>query len=393
MSNWRYRHKNNRFRPRRFHAGRQGGFRIKSFDPSLVVKHAPEYKQDIYEPKHAFSEFAISEKIKANIKKHGFVHPTPIQDKAIPEILSGGDVVGVANTGTGKTGAFLIPLINKVLLNRGACVLIIAPTRELVVQIDTELQKLSRDLNIFSAVCIGGVSIRGQIEKLQRGVNFVIGTPGRLLDLNNQRILVFGKFGTVVLDEVDRMLDMGFIKDIQKIIFQLPKSRQSLFFSATVGDSAMQVMKQFTKNPVTVSVKLQDITLNVDQEVINIGGKSKLTVLQELLDDREYKKVLVFGRTKRGTEKLSRDLAKIGFQVSAIHGNKSQNQRQKSLEMFRRGVINILIATDVVARGIDVENITHVINYDLPESYDHYLHRIGRTGRAEKRGKAVTFVD
>ena len=386
-------YKNNRFRPRRSGARRQGTFRIKTFDPSQVVNSAPVASRESYEPKHAFSDFAISKKLKANISQRGFTSPTPIQDQAIPEILKNRDVVGIANTGTGKTAAFLIPLINKVCLNRNSRVLIIAPTRELAVQIDKDLQSFSQGLGIYSAICIGGVSIHGQINKLQRRPHFVIGTPGRLLDLSNQRKLKFREFDSVVLDEVDRMLDMGFIRDVQKIISQLPHSRQSLFFSATVGKKVLEIMKQFTNNPMTISVKSQDIATNVDQEVVHVGGKAKLDVLQKLLDQREFEKVLVFGRTKRGAERLARDLAKMGFQVSAIHGNKSQNQRQKSLELFRKGHINILIATDVVARGIDVDNITHVINYELPETYDHYLHRIGRTGRAGKKGKALTFVN
>jgi superfamily II DNA/RNA helicase len=221
----------------------------------------------------------------------------------------------------------------------------------------------------------------------------VIGTPGRLLDLNFQRKLDFGHFRSVVLDEVDRMLDMGFIKDVQKIISQLPHHRQSLFFSATVGESVMEIMKQFTLKPTTISVKSQDLAINVNQKVIRVNGRAKLKVLQELLDRREFEKVLVFGRTKRGADKLTRDLAKMGFLVSVIHGNKTQNQRQRSLEMFRTGKVSVLIATDVVARGIDVDNITHVINYELPETYDHYLHRIGRTGRAGKKGNALTFVN
>ena len=321
-------YRNNRFRPRRAGARRQGGFRIKTFDPSHVVNNAPVFKQEKYEPKHTFSDFAISENLKVSINRRGFTIPTPIQDQAIPEILKNRDVVGIANTGTGKTAAFLIPLINKVMLNRGQRVLIITPTRELAVQIEKELTLLARHLGIYSVVCIGGVSINAQIHRLQRKPQFVIGTPGRLLDLNNQRKLDFGQFGSVVLDEVDRMLDMGFIRDIQKIISQLPRHRHSLFFSATVGNSVMNVMKQFTLKPVTISVKSQNSTINVDQEIIRVNGRTKLEVLQELLDQREFEKVLVFGRTKRGADKLARDLAKTGFQVSTIHGNKTQNPRQ-----------------------------------------------------------------
>jgi len=402
-------YKNNRFRSRHSYARKNGSFRmkthmrthikthirthIKTFDPSNVVNNTPVFEIVAYQTKHTFPEFKISENLKASIKKRGFTNPTPIQDQAIPEILQNKDVVGIANTGTGKTAAFLIPLLNKIIHNRGQRALIITPTRELAVQIEKELVQLARNLNIYSVVCIGGVSLHAQIRKLARRPQFVVGTPGRLLDLSSQKKLDFSQFNSVVLDEVDHMLDMGFIKDVQKIISQLPNNRQSLFFSATVGDSVMQIMKQFTKNPVTISVKSQNIAINVDQEVIKINGRTKLNVLQTLLDQQEFEKVLIFGRTKRGAEKLARDLSKMGFQVSTIHGNKSQNQRQRSLELFRRGSVNILIATDVVARGIDVNNITHVINYELPETYDHYLHRIGRTGRAGKKGKALTFVN
>jgi len=387
------RRNNNRYRPHRGGGRGNGGFKIKTFDPSRVVDNVPEFTQEEYEPKHTFSDFAISGNLKESISKRGYTIPTPIQDQTIPEILQNKDVVGIANTGTGKTAAFLIPLINKVMQNRNQRVLVIAPTRELAVQIEKELMLFTRNLGIHSVVCIGGVSINPQIYKLQRRPQFVIGTPGRLLDLSAQRKLDFGQFESVVLDEVDRMLDMGFIRDIQEIISQLPRRRQSLFFSATVGDNVMNIMKQFTLKPVRISVKTQDSVVNVDQEIIRVGGRSKIEVLQDLLDKREFEKVLVFGRTKRGADKLTRDLVKMGFLVSAIHGNKTQNQRQRSLEMFRDGKVNVLIATDVVARGIDVDNITHVINYELPETYDHYLHRIGRTGRAGRKGKALTFVN
>ena len=380
----------NRFRPRG--NGGQRGFRTKSFDPSHLVGKAEVVKEEVYIPKHTFSDFAISERLKDCIQSRNFSEPTPIQDQTIPEILDGKDVVGIANTGTGKTAAFLIPLINKVLNLRGERVLIIAPTRELAVQIEEELFLFSRGLGIYSCICIGGVSINGQINKLQRRPQFVIGTPGRLMDLESQRKINFSEFSSVVLDEVDRMLDMGFIRDVEKIISHLPAKRQSLFFSATMAAEVIPVMKRFTQNPVMVSVKSQDSAVNVDQEVIKVGGREKMQVLQELLDQREFQKVLVFGRTKRGAERLYRDLSRMGFQVAAIHGNKTQNQRQKSLDLFKEGHVNILIATDVVARGIDVKDITHVINYELPETYEDYLHRIGRTGRAGKKGTALTFV-
>lgn len=384
----------NKFRVRNTYVRRQRGYRIKTFDPSHVVANTPVYevKTEEYVPNHSFSDFAISENLKRNIAGRGYSNPTPIQDESIPEILKGNDVVGIANTGTGKTAAFLIPLIDKVVKQKGKCVLVIAPTRELAVQISEELTAFSRNLNIYSAVCIGGVSMHTQIRHLSKNPHFVIGTPGRLIGLSNQRKLHFRNYDTVVLDEVDRMLDMGFIKDVKQIISELPRARQSLFFSATVSDNVMSVMSQFTHQPVRISLKSQDSALNVRQEVMRVNGAGKLHILQELLDKREFERVLVFGRTKRGAEKLARDLSHNGFSVAAIHGNKTQNQRQKALDLFKRGEVRVLIATDVVARGIDVDNITHVINYELPESYEDYLHRIGRTGRAGKSGTAITFV-
>jgi superfamily II DNA/RNA helicase len=277
--------------------------------------------------------------------------------------------------------------------DRRSRVLIIAPTRELAIQIDKEFQSFSRGFGIYSTVCIGGVSIHGQIHKLGRGPNFVIGTPGRLLDLENQRKLNFNQYDSIVLDEVDRMLDMGFIHDVNEIISKLPTDRQSLFFSATLGSKVKGVMGDFIYNPVMISVKVTDTRANVHQDIIKLNGRNKANVLRELLDKEEVSKTLIFTRTKRGADSLHRDLSKVNFQATVLHGNKTQNQRQKSLEQFRQNRVNILIATDVASRGIDIDNISHVINYDLPESYEAYVHRIGRTGRADKKGIALTFVD
>ena len=372
--------------------GQNGGFRIKTFDPSHVIGGVQVPEMEIPEVKHAFSDFEISGKLKVSIAGRGYIQPTPIQDQAIPEILSGRDVVGIANTGTGKTAAFLIPLINKVMQDRAQRVLIITPTRELAVQIDTELQSFSRGLGIYSVICIGGVSIRGQINKLQRKPNFVIGTPGRLIDLENQRKINFGGFRSIVLDEVDRMLDMGFIHSVNEIVSKLPQARQSLFFSATLDPKVKGIMSKFIHNPVMISVKTSDRIGNIHQDIVKLNGRNKSEVLCELLDKEEVSKTLIFTRTKRGADALHRNLSKINFQAAVLHGNKTQNQRQRSLEQFRQNRINILIATDVASRGIDIDDISHVINYDLPESYEAYIHRIGRTGRADKKGIALTFI-
>lgn len=386
-------YRNNKFRSRRSNGRGQRNFRIKSFDPSNIVKNMPVFEQEEYKLEHAFFDFAISGKIKSNISKCGFVNPTPIQDRVVPVVLENKDVVGIANTGTGKTAAFLIPLINKVYLDRNSRILIITPTRELAVQIDKEFRALSQGLNLYSTVCIGGVSIRGQINSLRRRPSFVVGTPGRLLDLYNQKKLDFFHFNNVVLDEVDRMLDMGFIDDIKKIVFKLPRNRQSLFFSATFNERTKSIMSDFSNNPVIISVKSQDASSNVHQEIVALKNRNKVNVLSEILDKKEVEKTLVFVRTKRGADSLNRRLNSVGFKTAVMHGNKTQNQRQRSLQQFKEGRVNVLIATDVASRGIDVNNITHVINYDLPESYEVYIHRIGRTGRVGKKGEALTFIN
>ena len=366
--------------------------KIRSFDPRTIMRKIASPSSNVYEIKNKFSDFTLNNRLSKNIEFHGFNTPTPIQDRAIPEIMSGCDVVGVANTGTGKTGAFLIPLINKVYLNRNSRILIIAPTRELAVQINKELLSFSQGLDIYSATCIGGVSIRNQIYKLQTRPHFVIGTPGRLLDLENQRRIDFSRFDSIVLDEVDRMLDMGFIHDINKIISKLPQKRQSLFFAATLDDKVKSVMSKFIVNPVMISVKVADTSVNVRQDIIELRGRNKSDILCELLDKKEVSKTLIFMRTKRSADVLHRSLSNIGFQTAVLHGNKTQSQRQRSLDQFGQGRVNILIATDVASRGIDIDDISHVINYDLPESYDAYIHRIGRTGRADKKGIALTFI-
>lgn len=373
---------------------RKFGNKIKYMDARLIVKKEAELvKSEPYQAKHQFSDFNIAEKIKQNILAKGYKTPTPIQDQTITHLLEGRDVVGIANTGTGKTAAFLIPLINKVYIDRNQKVLIVAPTRELAVQIRNEFNEFTLNAGLQSVLCIGGVNINPQIKALKQPFNFVIGTPGRIKDLKNQNKLNIALFSTIVLDEVDRMLDMGFIHDIKFIISHLPKYRQSLFFSATMTPAVTEIMHSLSPNPITVSVKKQETSLNVDQDVVSVRGVNKLEVLHDLLISEGFEKVLIFGRTKWGVEKLARALVQRGFKVAALHGNKNQNQRQRALDDFRNNKINILLATDVAARGLDIEGITHVINYELPETYDDYVHRIGRTGRAERKGTALTLID
>jgi superfamily II DNA/RNA helicase len=359
----------------------------------MFVKKAVAVAEAAYVPVNSFSDFPLPEVVKKNIQGRGFDKPTAIQDQAILPVLQGRDLVGIANTGTGKTAAFLLPLITKVSNERSQKVLIVTPTRELAAQIQDELRMFSSGLGIFSVLCIGGASLRNQARALSRQPNFVIGTPGRIKDLEGRRILNLGHYGNVVLDEVDRMLDMGFIHDIRRIISFLPKSRQSLFFAATLPRETKAVMQSFLTDPVVVSVKTGATPQNVDQDIIRTRGRNKLEILHQLLIKEEFRKVLVFGRTKWGVNKLEISLTKRGFKAVAIHGNKSQGQRSRALRMLKNNEVQVLLATDVASRGIDIEDLTHVINYDLPGTYDDYVHRIGRTGRAGKKGVALTFVD
>lgn len=370
--------------------------KIKKLDHNLFINqptHSDNLKET-HEIKHVFNDFKINSALKENIKNKGFINPTPIQDQAIPEILNGRDVIGIANTGTGKTGAFLIPIINKIYNNRKEKVLIVAPTRELAMQIDEEFRAFSKDMKMYSVLTIGGSSINRQKQELRRNHNVVIGTPGRIKDLIKSKVLNLSMFHTVILDEVDRMVDIGFINDVKYLISLMPKKRHSLFFSATVTDKVNEILLEFVKNPVSISVKTANTAETVEQDIVKITeDKSKVEVLHDLLISDGFDKVMVFGRTKWGIEKLTKQLIQRGFKVAAIHGNKTQGQRKRALNSFKSNEINILLATDVASRGIDVDGVTHVINYDAPESYDDYVHRIGRTGRANKRGKALTFVE
>ncbi len=350
--------------------------------------------EEAYVSQHRFGDFPISQVLKANIAAKGYTTPTPIQDQAMPAIFAGRDLIGIANTGTGKTAAFLIPLIEKISKNKNQRVLIIAPTRELALQIGQELRDFARGLGIRWAMVIGGVSAWRQKQDISAGAHVVIGTPGRLKDLIGERILSMSQFRSVVLDEADRMVDIGFISDIKYFISLLPKERQSLFFSATVSGRVSEILTQFVRSPVTVSVKKQDTVVGVTQRIIEVtNGKKKIEYLHDLLIQKGFDKVLIFGRTKWGVERLASELVSRGFKAAAIHGNKRQSQRERTLTQFKSNEIQILLATDVASRGLDIDNVSHVINYDMPQSYDDYVHRIGRTARANKTGTALTFVD
>lgn len=362
--------------------------------PNRYVQAAQAPEQEVpYTAQHTFSDFGFTDLLLNNVLKHGYQTPTPIQDQAIPVLMQGQDVIGIANTGTGKTAAFLLPLLNKVVRDPNQGVLILAPTRELALQILEEFRAFAQGLKIGSCLCIGGMNLDAQVQQLRREPHFVIGTPGRIKDLIQRGAFKTELFTNVVLDEVDRMLDIGFRQDIQFLIAQLPSQRHSAFFSATMSQETEAIAHSFLTNPVMIQVSKKQTNEHIEQDVIRLRpGQNKVDVLHQLLRQQEFKKVMVFGRTKRGVNKLEKMLADLGIRVTSIHGNKSQNARQRSLQAFKIGRVQALLATDVAARGIDIEDVTHVINFDEPQSYDDYVHRIGRTGRAGKSGKALTFI-
>ncbi len=375
--------------------GRRRAPQARALDLTQFVKKAIQTTEtEVFNPKHRFADFEMHSKLKANVAAAGYVHPTPIQDGTIPHILNGRDVIGIANTGTGKTAAFLLPLIHKTFKHRTEKVLIIVPTRELALQIEDELRKFATGSGLCSALCIGGAHMGDQLRSLSRNPSFVIGTPGRLKDLIERKKLHIAEFNNIVLDEVDRMLDMGFINDIKYLVALMKTPRQSLFFSATMPREILDLAQKFLNDPVTITIKSRATSENVDQDIVRVGPKEeKIEVLHNLLIMPELKKVLIFGRTKHGVEKLASRLEDRGFKADSIHGDKSQSQRARALRRFKNDELTVLVATDVAARGLDIPDVTHVINYELPENYEDYIHRIGRTGRGDKKGNALTFVD
>jgi len=359
----------------------------------LIAKAVYEDLPSIYVLDHNLLEFNLVKELKRNITYKKYTSPTKIQYEAIPKILEGRDILGLASTGSGKTAAFLIPMINKGVQDRSQRFLIVVPTRELAIQIQDEFMQLARNTGLRSVLVIGGNSIRAQIGILRRDPAFVIATPGRLKDVSERGAIYLADINNVILDEVDRMLDMGFIEDIRYITSRLNKNRQSLFFSATMNRKSEEIANTLLKKPVKIEVEKQQPGKNVDQDVVRLKpGETKFNVLCDYLSKDEFKKILVFTRTKREAESLSKKLFDKGIKVNSLHGDKRQAQRTRIIDAFKKDNLNILIATDVASRGLDVNNISHVINYDIPENYDDYIHRIGRTGRAGKKGYALTFL-
>lgn len=380
--------------------GRRGGGNRgpakKYIHPSKFINKAVTKADEvIYESKHTFADFPFGAQLHHNVAEKGYKTPSAIQDQAIPFIIEGKDVIGLANTGTGKTAAFLLPIIERQSgITLRPSVLIVAPTRELAQQIDEQFREFSRGLNLYSTLIVGGVNIDRQIRDLKRRPHFIIGTPGRLKDLMNRHVLQLKNMTTLVLDEADRMLDMGFLPDIRAIVNEMPEERQTLFFSATITPDISALVNTFLKDPETVSVRTSETAEHVEQDVIEARDKNhKLEILTDMLGQKEYEKVLVFGETKFGVQRLSDHLDNSGIPSVAIHGNKNQSQRQRALKQFKDERVRVMVATDVAARGLDIPNVTHVINFDTPQTYEDYVHRIGRTGRGGASGRAHTFID
>ncbi len=367
----------------------------KTMDINLLTKSAEPMTENTFVPTRTFSEMPLSANLQSILAKKGYTHPTPIQLQTIEALLAGRDMMGIAQTGTGKTAAFLLPLIERMMKGEELRTLVVVPTRELALQVEEEFRSLTKGLNLFVTCFIGGTNINRDLQNLRRDSHLVVGTPGRLLDLANRRALKLDAFPVLILDEFDRMLDMGFAPDVNRITRMMTIRKQTLLFSATVDKSQQRLIDGLLNNPVEVRVSTGEATGDhIEQEVVRVGpDRNKFEVLVDMLSGNDFDKVLLFAETKRTVNRMTVMLQKAGVTAEQIHGNKSQNARQTALDKFKAGKIQVLVATDVAARGIDVSDVTHVINYQVPRTYDSYVHRIGRTGRAGKAGKAFTFVD
>ena len=349
-----------------------------------------------------FSELGLIEPLQKAVAHEGYTTPTPIQEEAIPVVLAGRDILGCAQTGTGKTASFVLPLLQRMHEQKQASgisghqlkALILTPTRELATQIHESIETYGKCLKLKSVVIFGGVSQSRQVSDLRRGCDFIVATPGRLMDLMNQNYIVLNGIEYFVLDEADRMLDMGFVHEVKRIITRLPRKRQTLFFSATMPPAIQSLVKEILTNPVHITIKPESTTAElVDQKLYYVQKSEKRALLHHLLKTNPRESVLVFTRTKHGADRVARDLNHAGFQATAIHGDKTQQARERSLQGFKDGKMQILVATDIAARGIDIDDLGLVVNFDLPNIPESYVHRIGRTGRAGAFGKAISFCD
>lgn len=347
-----------------------------------------------------FKNLGLNSKIIKSLDKKGYSNPTEIQQKSIPHLLSNKDLLGIAQTGTGKTAAFSLPLLHNLYENKkklkSKCVraLILTPTRELASQIIDNIREYSKDLGLRYTSIFGGVSIHNQVKNIQKGLDIVVATPGRLLDLSKQKKIFFDQIEIFVLDEADRMLDMGFLPDVKRIVEQLPKERQTALFSATMPKDISALAGSMLTNPVSVEIRPEESSVKkISQKVYRVAKSDKASLLSLLLKKEEIETCVVFSKTKHGADKIVKFLEGQDFKAAAIHGDKSQRERERILRDFRKGTRKILVATDIAARGIDIPGITHVINYDMPQDPESYVHRIGRTGRAGRDGFAVSFCD
>ena len=347
-----------------------------------------------YISKTKYADWDLHPKLKVAIRNAGWVRPTQIQEEAFPHIVDLKDVMGIATTGTGKTGAFLIPIVDALLKDEPFQTLVLAPTRELALQIEDEFKVLTKGTTFTSLCLIGGRNINTDIQRLRREYDLVVATPGRLKDLHGQGEIDLAKASVLILDEFDRMLDMGFQKDVIFLADQMGERDQTLLFSATLDKTQKKLIDHFLDDPVTVAVSSGEASAeHINQTVRYVDADEKFDALVDLMKEPQMKKVLVFAETKHRVKKVTKKLNQSGIKADEIHGNKSQNYRQKALNAFKSGKIKALCATDVAARGLDIDDITHVVNFEAPTDYDVYIHRVGRTGRAGKTGEAITFVD
>ena len=387
---------NNKKRKFHFKGKRKNRKAVSPINTELLIKKAIDKPGGIFSPSRSFNEMPIDQRLKDNLSARGFHNPTQIQHETLELLKAGNDLVGVATTGTGKTAAFLIPVIERLLSSASPFqTLVIVPTRELALQVEKEFENLTNGLNLKSVCFIGGTNVERDVKRSRKVNHLIVGTPGRLLDLVARRALRLDQISTLVLDEFDRMLDMGFVNDIQRIISLMTERKQTMMFSATLDKTQRSLIDQLLTNPKHIQVSGGTSSSDhVDQDIVRISkGENKFEILREMMTGNDFEKVLVFAETKHLVNKLTKKLNQAGVRSDQIHGNKSQHYRNNALDRFKRGKVQVLVATDVAARGIDVFNISHVINYQVPQNMESYVHRIGRTGRAGKRGKALTFVE
>ncbi|MCT4580993.1 MAG: DEAD/DEAH box helicase [Flavobacteriales bacterium] len=369
--------------------------RKSSLKPNLLVQKATISTDDLYHSDRTYQDFPLDERFKTNLLKKGYIRPTEIQDKTFDALIEKKDVVGVAQTGTGKTGAYLIPIIERSLrLKRKPFALIVVPTRELALQIDNEFRSITKGLKLYSSCFIGGTNINKDIQALRRPAHVMIGTPRRILELIKHRELDIRETNTLVLDEFDKMLSLGFLKEVEHITGAMHRRQHTLLFSATVNAKIQPLIDEILYQPLVVKLKKQNAAINhIEQDVIELTPEqNQFDILTQLLEKEQGQKVLIFDETKAGVEALAEQLVNKAYNVSYLHGDLDQKNRTTQIKNFAQNNTNILIATDIAARGIDISEISLVINYQIPQNFEQYTHRIGRTGRAGKQGKAYTFI-